>query len=307
MPSQQQRHCRSEKRNDDQNVRARLKMRKCRDALTQNGGAVDPGDERGETATLEPGRPREPPWVARTRTVSAQLRDARRCERRIPESHRCARNGGKWARKPMMGHKKRYIPSSFIRKKGETFGCLECKGIPSRHASERRKKLGRGAQPEMMQRVHQTTGTNRSADYLSFLAEAERRAVDSDQCLDMDDSDVDDFGVIPDRDAAVLSGPRVHLEDNPTSSSAVRERETELAQSLIRCPESYHSLMLKWGRCRCRCQKMRWRWTQTLRVVPASVRRVQREPVRLWAERADQTDMEVCSDTTDECCDCDPT
>ena len=31
-------------------------MRKCIDALTQDGGAVDPGDERGETATLDPGR-----------------------------------------------------------------------------------------------------------------------------------------------------------------------------------------------------------------------------------------------------------
>ena len=47
---------RSEKRNDEHNVRVRLKMRKCRDALTQDGGAVDPQQERGETATLDPGR-----------------------------------------------------------------------------------------------------------------------------------------------------------------------------------------------------------------------------------------------------------
>ena len=45
-------------------------------------------------------------------------------------------------------------------------------------------------------------------------------AVDPDQCLGMDDSDADDFEVIDDRDAAVLTGPRVHLEDNPMSSSA---------------------------------------------------------------------------------------
>ena len=47
---------RPEKRNDDHNVRVRLKMRKRRDALTQDGGEADPGDERGGTTTLDPGR-----------------------------------------------------------------------------------------------------------------------------------------------------------------------------------------------------------------------------------------------------------
>ena len=70
--------------------------------------------------------------------------------------------------------------------------------------SERRRKLGCAAQPETVQRVHETAETTRSADYLSFLAEAEMKAVDRDHCLDMDDSDADDFEVIPDRDAAVL-------------------------------------------------------------------------------------------------------
>ena len=65
---------RSEKHHD---VRARSRMRKIRDVLTQDGGTVDPGNERGETATLDPG-PREPPWVARTRMTSALLRSARR-------------------------------------------------------------------------------------------------------------------------------------------------------------------------------------------------------------------------------------
>ena len=45
------------------------------------------------------------------------------------------------------------------------------------------------------------------------------RAVDSDQCLDMDDSDADGFEVIPGRNAAVLTCPRVHLEDNPMFSA----------------------------------------------------------------------------------------
>ena len=48
------------------------------------------------------------------------------------------------------------------------------------------------------------------------------KAVHPDQCLDVDDSDADNFEVIPDRDAAVLTGPRVHLEDNPMSSSSKR-------------------------------------------------------------------------------------
>ena len=43
---------RSEERH---NVRARSRMRKFRNVLTQDGGAVGPGDERCETATLEQG------------------------------------------------------------------------------------------------------------------------------------------------------------------------------------------------------------------------------------------------------------
>ena len=85
--------------------------------------------------------------------------------------------------------------------------------------SERRKKVGRAVQPETVQRVDHTAGT-RSADHLRFLAEAEMLAVDPDQCLDMDDSDADGFEVIPDRDAAVLTGPRVPLEDNPVENLA---------------------------------------------------------------------------------------
>ena len=35
--------------------------------------------------------------------------------------------------------------------------------------------------------------------------------------LDMDESDADDFEVIPGRNAAVLTCPRVHLEDSKES------------------------------------------------------------------------------------------
>ena len=83
------------------------------------------------------------------------------------------------------------------------------------------KKLGRVVQTETVQCIDQLVGT-RSADHLRFLAEAEMRAVDSDEYLDMDDSDADDFEVIRGRNAAVLTCPRVHLEDNPMSSSAKR-------------------------------------------------------------------------------------
>ena len=38
----------------------------------------------------------------------------------------------------------------------------------------------------------------------------------------MDDSDAEDFEVIPDRDAPFLTRPRVHLEENKMSSSAKR-------------------------------------------------------------------------------------
>ena len=46
------------------------------------------------------------------------------------------------------------------------------------------------------------------------------RAADPDEYLYMDDSDADDFEVILGRNAAVLSCPKVHLEDNVMSSSA---------------------------------------------------------------------------------------
>ena len=46
----------SEKRDDDYNVRVRLRMRVCRGVLTQAGEAVDPGTVRGEMAKLNPGK-----------------------------------------------------------------------------------------------------------------------------------------------------------------------------------------------------------------------------------------------------------
>ena len=94
------------------------------------------------------------------------------------------------------------------------FGCPEHKGVSSRRVSERRKKLGRVVQTETEECIDQTAGT-RSADYLRF---------------DMDDSDVDDFEAVPGRIAAVLTCPRVRLEDNSMSSAA------KSAKSLLWCP-----------------------------------------------------------------------
>ena len=123
-----------------------------------------------------------------------------------------------------MGHRRKCVSKSFFRRMSVTFGCPEHKGVSSRHVSERRKKLGRVVQTETEECIDQTAGT-RSADYLRFLAEVEMRAADPDEYLDMDDSDVDDFEIVPGRNAAVLTCAGVHLEDNPVSPSAKRARK----------------------------------------------------------------------------------
>ena len=41
-------------------------MRKFRDVLAQDGGTVDPGDKRGETATVDPGRVTDGNLLGRT-------------------------------------------------------------------------------------------------------------------------------------------------------------------------------------------------------------------------------------------------
>ena len=71
------------------------------------------------------------------------------------------RNGGKSALKPTMGHRKKYVSKSSIRREDVTLGCSEHEGVSSRRVSERRKKLGR---------VVQTAGT-RSAQLLFFQTE----------------------------------------------------------------------------------------------------------------------------------------
>ena len=203
------------------------------------------------------------------------------------------RNGGKLALKPMMGHRRKYVSKSFIRRKSVMFGCPEHKGVSSRHVSERRKKLGRVVQTETEECIDQTAGT-RSADNLRFLAEAEMRALEND---DMDDSDVDDFEAVPGRNAAVLTWPRVHLEDNPMSPSA--KRACKIPPPMCRIPTQPD---IEMGTVPLPVPEDAMEVDFDAGVEPASVRRGAKRASALWEKRADRTDMEVCPDTTGECC-----
>ena len=126
------------------------------------------------------------------------------------------------------------------------------------------------------------------------------RAVDSDEYLDMDDSDAGDFEVIPGRNAAVLTCPRVHLEDNPMSSSAKRtcaipppvsqiltQPDIGMGTVPLLVPEDAMEVDFDAG------------------VEPALVGKGAKRASATREERADQTDVEVCPDTTGECCNCD--
>ena len=113
----------------------------------------------------------------------------------------------------------------------------------------------------------------------------------------MDDSDTDDFEAIPDRVAAVLTGPRVYLEDNPMSSSAKRAcailppvsrilTQPDVGMETVPLPVPEDAMEVDFD----------------AGVEPALVRRGAERASAMWKERADQTDMEVCPDTAGECC-----
>ena len=152
--------------------------------------------------------------------------------------------------------------------------------------------LGRVVQTETEECIGQAAGT-RSADYLRFLAEAEMRAADPDEYLDMDDSDVDDFEAVPGRNAAVLTCARVHLEDSSMFSSAKRacaipppvsriptQPDIEMGTVSLLVPEDAMEVDFDAG------------------VEPALVRRGAQRASAMWEERADQTNI----DTAGECC-----
>ena len=109
------------------NVRVRSKMRKRRDALTQEFGVVDPGDECGETATLGRGRAT---GTSLGRTDVNSKRPFQRCTTSeqwqpgvLMNPTSVPKNGRMLALKPRMGHRKKYVSKSFIPRKSETFGC----------------------------------------------------------------------------------------------------------------------------------------------------------------------------------------
>ena len=153
---------------------------------------MDPGDESGETATLDLSRAT---GLSLGRTDVNGERPSQRCPTSeqwqpsvLPNPTSVPRNGEKLALKPMMGHRKKYVSKSFIRSKRETFGCSEHK----RSFIATRVRASKEARPCGSARNGATrpqAGTTRNADYLSFPAEAEMKAVDPDKCLDMDDSD----------------------------------------------------------------------------------------------------------------------
>ena len=115
------------------NVRARSRMRKFRDVSTQDGGTVDPGDWRGDMATLDPGRAT---GISVGRADADDGCPSQKCtasEHWQPGTFSSPTsvpwNGRKLALKPMMGHRRRHVSKSFIRRKSVTFGCSEHKGL----------------------------------------------------------------------------------------------------------------------------------------------------------------------------------
>ena len=260
---------------------------------------MDPGDERGEMPTVNPVR-FTGTSLGRTDANDEPSQKCTTSEHWQPgvfsSPTSVPKNGGILALKPM-GRRRKYVSKSFIRMKSATFGCPEHKGVSSRRVSGRRKKLGHVVQTETEECINQTAGT-RSADYLRFLAEAEMRAADPDEYLDMDDSDVDDFEAVPDRNAAVMTCARVHLKDNSMSSSAKRackipplvsriptQPEIEMGTVSLLVPEDAKDVVFGAG------------------VEPALVRRGAKRVSAMWEKRVDQTNTEICPDTAGECCD----
>ena len=165
-------------------------MRKRRDALTQDGGEADPGDERGGTTNAGPGQ------------GHGNLRGSHERDRRAPvlRGARRASNGSEPRKLGNIGEEaddgsqeEVHLKVLHSKKTVRNQTAQSAQEFSSRHELRCREKLGCATQSKMMQRVHKAAWTKRDADYLSFLAEAERRAVDPDQCLDKNGSDVDDF------------------------------------------------------------------------------------------------------------------
>ena len=113
----------------------------------------------------------------------------------------------------------------------------------------------------------------------------------------MNDSDVNDFEAVPDRNAAVLTCPRVHLEDGSIFSSARKARkipppvsrtptqpDIEMGTVPLPVPEDAMEVDFDAGA------------SVGAKRCPALVRRGAKRVTAMWEEDADQYDMEVCPD-----------
>ena len=143
------------------NVRTRSRQGKFRVLSTQFGEMVDPGNERSEMATVNPFR------VTGTSLGRTGASDECPTQRCTPSEHwqpgvfstitSMPRYGRKFASKLVMGHRRKYVSNSLIRRKSVTFGCPEHKGDSTRHVSECRK-LGRVVQTETEECIDPTAG-----------------------------------------------------------------------------------------------------------------------------------------------------
>ena len=149
MQSQQQRHC------------SAVGCWMC-DARAQDDGTVDPGDERGEIPTVNPVRVTGTSLGhtdANNECPSQECTASEHWQPGVSSSPTSVlRNGRKLALKLMMGHRRKCVSKSLIRRKSVTFGCPEHKGISSRRVSGRRKMLGRVVQTETEECIGQTAG-----------------------------------------------------------------------------------------------------------------------------------------------------
>ena len=115
------------------NVHAPSRMRNFRDALTQDDGTVDRRDERGEMPTVNPVR------VTGTSLGRTDANDECPSQKCTTSEHwqpgvfssptSMPRYGRKSALKPAMGHRRKYVSKSLIRRKSVTFGCAKHKGV----------------------------------------------------------------------------------------------------------------------------------------------------------------------------------
>ena len=158
----------SEKRNDDHNVRVRLRTRKSRAELMENSETVNPEHVRGEMGKLDPSKATETS-LDRTDEDGERLPQRRTARKQWQQDAftnftGVHRNPRELTGEPMTEDRKSYISKSPIQRYGETPGCSECLGASSRHTSGRGESFDCVVQFEAVQHIHQTAGTKRGAE-----------------------------------------------------------------------------------------------------------------------------------------------